>query len=635
MSKQKSKLVSKEHSGSPKRSSVQKNGQFQTGNLSKSPLNNQKILGLILVVLVFIFYLPALRNGYIWDDDAVTQNQLLKTASGLWKIWTEPSILPGSHYWPLVHTTFWMEYHLWGLSPLGFHLVNVLLHCLNTLLLFFILRRLSIPGSWLAAAIFGLHPIHVESVSWVVEQKDMLSGLFYFLSFYTYMQFDKSRNWSTYILTLVLFICALLSKSMTLSLPFALLLWKWWKDDLKIKDLPPLLLFIIIAIGFAAFNAIYYQQYHMEKSLTFLERFLIAGRAFWFYIGKLILPINQMAIYPLWEIHADNLWQYLYPLTAGAVLLILWIFRKQFGKGPLVAFLYFTITVGPVLGFVNTGFMDESYVTDHFLYLPCIGLMVLFAAILAQLIVRLELSNSHYPIIGMVVLLLILGILTWKHAQLFRDNETLFRDNLRRNPNAWVANLNYGMVLGNKGNYAEAIPYFAKVIQLHHGKDQNLIARVSLGTCLEKLGRLDEAIEQYTEAEKVYPENSDIHYILGFDYQKQNKPDMAIAQYKETLRLNPKYPMANFHLGDLLVQLGKWDEAISCYTTELQIRPDSAIVHAQLAYALQHQKKYDEAIAQYSVALHLNPNLDEARKNLDDLLSKQKFKINGIDFNRN
>ncbi|HEX4342912.1 MAG TPA: O-GlcNAc transferase, partial [Verrucomicrobiae bacterium] len=329
---------------------------------------------MLLVVATFIAYQPMWHAGFIWDDDAyVTNNQTLHDLNGLKQIWLEPKATP--QYYPLVYTTFWLEYHTWKLNPLGYHVVNVLLHALGSLLLWRVLKRLALPGAWLAAAIFALHPVNVESVAWVTERKNVLSAVLFFAAALAYLRFDglaesKKRLWTWWCAALLLFIGALLSKTVACSLPAALLLVCWWKKGrVTMADVLPLIPFFIMGLGLGLHTA-WLEKHHVgasgaEWSLSFIERCLIAGRALWFYAGKLVWPSQLTFIYPRWQIGTGVWWQWLFPLAVLAVVVTLWRARKRLGRGPLVAVLFFAGTLLPALGFFDLYPMRYSFVADH------------------------------------------------------------------------------------------------------------------------------------------------------------------------------------------------------------------------------------------------------------------------------
>ena len=315
--------------------------------------NRDWIFGLLLIAATVFAYQPVWHAGFIWDDDFyVTNNPTLHDLGGLQRIWFEVGAVP--QYYPMVHTTFWLEYHLWGLNPVGYHLINVLLHAITAILLWQVLLRLRVRGAWLAAIIFALHPVEVESVAWITERKNVLSAVFYFAAALAYLRFvaleepggPNRLRWYWYLGALVLFMAALLSKTMTCSLPAALLLVSWWKKGrVQRGEILPLLPFFVVGVGLGLMTA-WIEKYHVGAqgaawSLTFADRCLIAGRALWFYAGKLVWPAHLTFIYPRWKIEPEMWWQWLFPVAAVVVVAGLWLARRRIGKGPLVAVLFF------------------------------------------------------------------------------------------------------------------------------------------------------------------------------------------------------------------------------------------------------------------------------------------------------
>ncbi len=601
-----------------------KNIGSKTPTSEKYTLTDPRFLGFILILMVLLAYFPALRNGYVWDDDCVTNNPSLKTISGLRDIWTNPLSYPEGdiRYWPMLYTSFWLEYHLWGIHPFGNHLINVLLHVLNTLLVFIILRRVFAPGAFLASAIFALHPVHVEAVAWVIERKGVLSGLFFLSSFLCYLTYEKQKKVGIYVLSLFLFILALLTKMTVITLPGVLFLYIWWsKKHLSRQDFIRVIPYIgagIIVMAIPLFLG--HKQEIIDFPVPFFGRVIIVGKAIWFYAAKLLIPVQLMTIYPRWNIDFHQIGQYSYGIAILLLVMTLWYFRRKIGHEPLVLVLFFILTLSPTLGIIPFGYMAHSFVADRYQYLPSIGLIILFSVILIQLKENLGLSKSLLPKAGMVLLLLILGILTWHQTGLYRDTETLCRDNLKKNPNAVVANMNLGLTLANKGRYEEAIPYYSKALQIY---PDDVKTQTNLGFALVQVGKLEEAVDHFVYVVKIKPENPGGHSNLGIAYQKQGKLEEAVTQYKETLRLDPNYPRVNFYLGDIYLKQGKLDGAIAYFSRGLQINPNSVEVHTLLANVLVAQGKFDEGILHYLEALRLNPNLAGAQYGLGYALSQQ------------
>jgi len=295
------------------------------------------VLAGVLILLVVAAYWPALRGGFIWDDDAyVTENPMLTDTNGLHEIWF--SAHTQSQYFPLVYTTFRWEHALWGLHPSGYHLVNVLLHGLNAALVWIVLRRLSIPGAWLAAAIFALHPVQVETVAWVTELKNIESLLFYLLSLMAWMKFiDRTGpgQWRFYLLALAAYLLALFAKTTACTLPAVMVLILWARgqrlSQLRAAQILP---FLVIGLGMGLVT-VWWEKHlgnydeRLGLSLNFLQRVLIAGRALWFYAGKLAWPANLTFSYPHWEINVQAASQYIPLAGCLAVAFILYLWQAE------------------------------------------------------------------------------------------------------------------------------------------------------------------------------------------------------------------------------------------------------------------------------------------------------------------
>jgi len=556
---------------------------------------SRKWLGVGLILLVLIAYIPALRAGFVWDDDRyVTENPTLRTLDGLRRIWFELGAVP--QYYPLVHTTFWIEYHLWQLSPLGYHLDNILLHALNAILLWILLRRLSVPGAWVAAAIFALHPVHVESVAWITERKNVLSGFFYLSALLAYLRFfglgDAPENKSEgqggfYLLAFILFTCALLSKTITCFLPGVILLLLWWqRGRLRWREVYKLIPLFALGAGLGLLT-VWMEKYRVgalgeEWTLSFIDRTLIAGRALWFYAGKLLWPHQLTFIYPRWQIDSGIWWQCLFPLAAVAVIVALWLLRRRMGKAPLVAVLYFVGMLIPALGFFAVYPMQYSFVADHFQYLASIGLIGLGVAAITTYFKRVGLLKKPIIYIACTTLLLILGVLTWRQGHIYKDLETLWRDTLTKNPSAWIA---------------------------HHN-----LANVLVGQ-----GKIEEAVVHYREALYIKPDSAKHHCNLANVLVRQGKIEEAAVHCRETLRIQPDYTQAHCNLGNILLRQGKIEEAITHYREALRIRPRYIEAHYNLGVAFSIAQDKDSALQEYRIL----KNLDEYWANrLFDLINK-------------
>jgi len=572
----------------------------------------------LFVALVFVVYVPALRGGFTWDDDAyVTNNLTLRSAGGLARMWGQLTATP--QYYPLVFTSFWLEYHLWGLNPLGYHIVNVLLHTLAAMLLWRVLVRLQVPGAWLAAAIFALHPVAVESVAWVTERKNVLSAVFYFAAALAYLRWQDRETTARganalYLLSLVLFICALFSKTVTASLPAALLLMIWWKRGrVAGRDVWPLAPFFVAGAALALVTS-WLERTHVGASgpdwaLSVLDRCLIAGRALWFYAGKLVWPANLTFIYPRWHLDPGVWWQWLFPLTAAAVVTLLWSLRERIGRGPLVAVLFFAGTLVPALGFANVYPMRYSFVADHFQYLASAGLIALAAAGLTRIVRPMP--------FGALVLPLLLAVLTWKQSAIYADTKTLWQDTLAKNPASWMAHNNLGTVLESDGDIEGATSHYEEAIRL---KPDHAEAHNNLGNAIYKKGRTEDAIREYREAIRLKPGYATAYSNLGTALGARGRDDEALEQFRASIHLNPSDGLTHYNFGIVLFKTHRTDDAISELQQAVRLLPDYASARINLGIALGSSGRLDEAIAQFQEAVRLKPDFPQARGDLGTAL---------------
>jgi tetratricopeptide (TPR) repeat protein len=566
------------------------------------------ILGFLLFVVTLFVYHPAWNGAPVWDDDAHMTTPDLRSAAGLARIWTQPAAV--SQYYPLVHTVFWVEHRLFGDSTPGYHLLNILLHFFSVLLLVTILRKLGIPGAWLAGGLFALHPVMVESVAWITELKNTLSGVFYLGAGLAYLKFDRERKRKHYTIALLLFLFGLLSKSVIVTLPAALLVVFWWKRGSIAwkRDVAPLLPFFAIGIISGLFTA-WVERRLMgaegsDFNLAFIDRCLIAGRAVWFYLYKLLWPADLIFIYPRWHIDAAAVWQYLFPAAFLFAAVLFWGLRSR-SRAPLAVLLYFAVTLFPALGFFNVYPFRYSFVADHFQYLAGIGPTAAAAACIAQGtgLLQERLRRPVQPLLyGM--LLSVLFLLSWKQSGMYTDAETLYRTIITRNDNCWLAHNNLGILLADVGRSDEAMAHLLKALELHFN---DVKTHNNLGNLLAMMGRTDEAMVHYQEALELNPKYSEAHNNLGVLLARMGRTDEAMAHYQEALERDPDYTKARCNLGNLLARMGRTDEAMAHYRKALEINPYSGEVHYNLSVLLARMGRTGEAMAHYRKALELDP----------------------------
>src|SRR6267154_4187376 len=406
---------------------------------------------LILAVITMLAYQPAWRGGILWDDDANIGGPELRTLDGLRRMWFVPRTT--QQYYPLLHTSYWLQQRLWGDSATGYHLVNLLLHIGCVVLVLRILRFLRVPGAELAAIIFALHPVNVETVAWIAERKNTLSGIFALAATLFYLKFDESRDrqwndgpqdrgYSSYALAIGLFLLGLLSKTAIVTLPLAWLVIFWWKRGAISwrRDVVPSIPFFFLAAAAGLVTrwfentGIGYQATILDLSL--LDRCLIAGRAFWFQLGKLFWPSNLTFVYPRWEISAAVWWQYLFPLAVLGLLGFSWSLRRR-SRAPLAGVLVYLFLLLPSLGFLNIYFFVYSFVADHWQYLASLGIIVPCASGIVLLAGRTERWRAWLEPAMTLVLAGALFVLTWKQSRMYTDIETLYRATITRNSASW------------------------------------------------------------------------------------------------------------------------------------------------------------------------------------------------------
>ena len=588
------------------------------------------LLAAILLVTLAAYY-PAWHGGPLWDDDAHLTRPELQSGQGLSRIWFDVGAT--QQYYPITHSAFWVMNQLWGHETFGYHLVNIALHACCAFLIGLILRRLAVPGAWLAAFLFALHPVHVESVAWMTELKNTLSGVFYLGAALAYLKFDSSRARRPYIIAFALFVLALLTKSVTASLPMALLVVFWWqRGRLRWReDVQPLVPLIIIG-AVAGLTTAWLERTQIgaegvEFDLSIVERTLIAGRVIWFYLAKLVWPINLSFVYPRWDVNAVVWWQYLYPAGVVVLLAALWRWRTR-SRAPLAAMLIFIGTLFPALGFLNVYPFVYSFVADHFQYLASISIIALLAAggTLALRGLR-DLRNLRFlRVAAAAVVLIAAAALTWTQSRQYTDAETLFRATLARNETSWMVHHNLGWVLLGRGQETqnralieESVTHFNRALELNPGFSQ---VYNNLGTALLNLGRLDEAKAKYEAALRLKPGDAEVHYNLGLVLERMGRPEESLAATRAALKIRPAYPEAQAILGNALQSLGRLDEAIAAYREALRLKPNDSETHHNLGTALGRQGRAEEAAAEFREALRLRPDSARASRSLGQALMR-------------
>ncbi len=587
------------------------------------------ILAVLLVVAVFLVYQPAWRGGPLWDDNNHMTRPDLRSWEGLSRIWFGHRAT--LQYYPLVHSAFWIEHIIFGDATLGYHLVNIFLHCAAALMVVAVLRRLAIPGAWLAAAVFALHPLQVETVAWITELKNTLSTVFYLAAALAYLRFDRTRKPLWYLAGLALFVPALLTKTVTGTLPGALLVVFWWQRGRLswTRDVLPLAPWFVLGAVLGMYTA--HWELEVNKCVgpafqfTWIERLLIATRAAWFYLGKFFWPANLIFIYPRWHIDGGAAWQYLFPVVAIGLLAAAWAIRRR-ARAPLAGALFFGGTLVPVLGFFNLYTFLYSFVADHYQYVACLGTIALVSAGIALLLERAKGWARPAGVIGCVALLGVLAVLSWRQCGMYIDMETLWRTTIQRNPACWLAENNLGVTLANRGEFKEAIPHYERSLQLKPDYEK---AHYNLGLALASRGDVDKAMAEFRTALEIDPDYEQVHYSLGLALANRGRAVEAIEQFRQAIEIKPDYaearaslgrafddfkkavaaapdnPVGQFKLAEVLAEFGQYDQAIEHYEQALAIKADFVEAHYNLGLLLAAHKQYAAALEHYREALRL------------------------------
>ena len=577
----------------------------------------------LIILLTVVAYVPAMRGGFIWDDGLlISENRTVRASDGLYRFWFTTE---APDYYPLAWSLWWLEWRLWGDSTTGYHVVNVLLHAVNAVLVWIILRHLKIPGAWLAGLLFAVHPVNVATVAWISEQKNTLSMLFYAVAILLYLRFDEDGRWRWYGLSLAAFLLALLSKSAVVMLPVVLLGCVWWtrgkvrwKDFLRCGPFFGLSLVLgLVTIWF---------QYHQAlggytiRAASFPSRLAAAGWVPWFYLYKALLPLNLTVIYPKWQIDASRWVSYLPGIILVGCLIVFWWRRKTWGRPLLFGLGYFVVMLFPVLGFFDQGFYQFSLVADHWQYCSIVGAIALSVAAGEMIFRRMGEQRRCLGTVAGMAVLMVLAVATWRRGHVYADEETLWRDNVAKNPNAWLAHHNLGIALGQAGRIQEAIWHWEQALRI---KPDYARTHYNLGIALGQVGKLADAIAHYEQALRIKPDYAEAHNSLGAALWQAGRIQEAIGHYEQALRIKPDYAEAHNNLGTVLAGQGRVSEAIAEYAAALRIKPDHAEAHHDLGIVLAGQGRVEEAIAEYRASLRIKPDNVEARNNLGVALASQ------------
>jgi len=560
--------------------------------------------GLISVVLWV--YAPLRDAGFVWNDSDYVTRAGLRSWAGLARIWFEVGAT--EQYYPLLHSSFWLQHRIWGDEALGYHLVGVLQHACAAGLFATLLARWAVPGAWLAAFVFALHPICVESAAWVAEQKNTQSLVLFLAAALAHQRFQQTRSRRAYAAGLVFFVLALLSKTTTATLVPALWVVAWWRHgDLQwARDVRPLLPWFALGAVAGLFSAWVEKTYIGAEGEAFalsgLERIVLAGRIVWFYLGKLLWPADLAFIYPRWEIGGAGLAALVPAFLAGLALLALWGLRSR-TRAPLAIALLFGGSLFPVLGFFNVYGFLYSYVADHWQYLPSLAVIAGFASALTLAMQRLP----RVLRLGMpIVLLGLLGVLSWQRTAMYQDLETFYRALLRDNPGAWMAHNNLGTFLRENRRLEEAEVHFNETLRL---RPRSAKAHNNLGVLHQDRRRHAQALPFFREAVRLEPERAIYHDNLATALRETGQAAEALTHHREALTRDPGWAVAQNNQGVTLRALGRLGDALESFQEAARLDPRSGPAQLNLALTYSLLGREAESRRHYEQARQLNPAL--------------------------
>jgi protein O-mannosyl-transferase len=542
-------------------------------------------LAFLLVLVTILVYQPVWHAGFIWDDDVlITANRMVTASDGLYRFWFTTE---APDYYPLTSSLWWLEWRWWGNSPAQYHVANVLLHAINAVLVWIILRRLKVPGAWLAGLVFAIHPVNVATAAWISEQKNTLSMFFGALSVLLYLRFDEDDRWRWYSSSLAAFLLALLSKTAVVMLPIVLLGCVWWlhgtvrrKDFLRVGPFVVLSLVLgIVTIWFQHNRALVLGELSVPTG-NVLSRVAVAGWALWFYFCKAILPWNLCAIYPKWNLDGPLWVAYLPGMLLVGCFALFWWKRESWGRPLLFGLGYFVLMLFPVLGFFRISLHEHTLVADHWQYHALAGVIALVVAAGTAVCRRWGLLGKYVGVSAGVAVLMVLGAATWTRACVYGGSETLWRDTVAKSPNDWVAHYN-------------------------------------LGNALLQTGAFKDAIAQYEQAIQIEPDHQELHNNIAFALLQAGKVNDAVAHLEQVVRINPHSAEGHCNLGNAYLQMGSVTDAIGHFELALRLDPNFVQAHVNLGFALAQQGKFAEAERHWETAMRLDPGNQDGQRGLD------------------
>jgi Flp pilus assembly protein TadD len=574
----------------------------------------------VIATAVFAIYGSILRGDWLWDDNLdITENRITHSPTGLWRIWFEPG--SQTDYYPIKASVQWVQWHLWGMDTFDYHLTNVLLHLIGSLLVWRLLHKLGLKFAWLGGLLFAVHPVQVESVAWIAELKNTLSLPLFLLSMCAWIDYEKQGRRRDYRLALGFFLIAMLCKTTMVMFPLVILLYAWWKrgqihqSDIK-SSLPFFALSLLLGLITLTLLKTPALTLHEIALGGFFSRLACVGQTFSVYFFHAMAPGHLMPLYSKWPVEHPSLIQFLPWIGWGGLFYLCWKKRKTWGRHALLGLGFFLITLLPFLGLVAVSYMRFSWVMDHFLYLPIIGLIGLVVAGMEWIQTHLR-PRSYLFGIGVVTMAIL--FLTWEsflYAEMWANSKSLWTYTLERFPDSWEAHDNLGNTWLREERWPEAILEFRKGVELKPDYDD---ARNELSFGLAASGQVPEAIAEYQGTLKIDPQDTTALNNLGVIYWQTKQSDLAESCDEQALQVDPRDASLHNNLGLVFIQKNLMEQAIDQYEQALQLDPDYTEAHNNLGDALVRINQIPEARAQYEETLNLDPNNSYALTQLGHL----------------
>ncbi|MBF0276983.1 MAG: tetratricopeptide repeat protein [SAR324 cluster bacterium] len=574
----------------------------------------------LLGMLTFGAYFPVSDAGTIIDDSKFYLDDPLVNAGDGWRqIWFNP--LQNNGVWPyipLTRSSFWLERQIFGVNFRISHWLNVIFHFMSAVLLWQILRNMKLQGAWMIGMCFAIHPLHVQSVAWITERKNVLAGVFFMLTFWAFLQFDEKKEKHWYWCTLILYACALLSKSSTIMLPLLFVIYRMWRGTSWNKaEIRGLLPFFLLAGG-SACTRIWFELHSFGASgeafaRSFSERLLTAAHIPYFYLSKIFFPHPLIFTYPKWVMDPAQVSHY-FPLVSIFLSMGLLLLKyREWGRALFLCLAAYGILLFPVLGFFNNAWTKFSFVTDHWAYLPSIPVFIFSIQGSLKLAEKGLQKKSwlahHARWWSMALFGSILFALTWNQVAQYKDRQTLWQATLSNNPNAWLAYGELALEYAKKKQYKEALAHYNQAISLYPDYWEAYSNRANL---FAGLNQQERALADYDKAISLDPGSWQNYSNRGNIFSRLNRLDRALEDYNKAIALGPHYAEAHFNRGNLFLKMGKNQQALEDYNKGLHLKAN-AKAYVNRGHLFARMRQYSNAAEDFTRAIKLAPDFADAR----------------------